>query len=280
MDSPRLLIVDKGRLVQPPKRPPLSAVIITLNEADHIARCIESLSMLCDEVLVVDSGSTDDTVEVARAAGADVFAQAWLGFAAQKNAAISRARNPWVLLLDADEWLGEGAAAALANLFARDRVNEADVWCLERRTHYLGKALRFGGWGRESVQRLFRSRLRYRPALVHERLETSGERTASLEARIEHDTARSVSEYRQKLERYAQLFAQQRHAEGKRANLGSSIGHAAFHALKHGILRGGFLDGPMGWRYHAAHTRYVWNKYQRLRALGVVAGEGGGPTNA
>jgi (heptosyl)LPS beta-1,4-glucosyltransferase len=246
---------------------PLSAVIITKNEADRIGRCVDSLISLCDEVLVLDSGSTDRTVPLARAAGARVQTQDWLGFAAQKNAVIAMARNPWILLLDADEWLGDGAEATIAELFASDRVNEADIWALERRTHFLGKALRFGGWGREAVERLFRKPFRYSAASVHERLDLAGAQVAMLGARIEHDTARSETEYRQKLTSYARLFAEQRHAQGKHASLASPASHAFFYVLKNGILRGGFLDGPTGWRYHLAHARYVWQKYRMLRSL-------------
>jgi len=261
----------------PGLRLPVSAVVIAKNEADRIGRCLESLISVCDEVLVLDSGSSDDTVAIATAIGARVEHQDWLGFPAQKNAAISRARNEWVLLLDADEWLGEGASRKLGELFASKRVERADVWCLQRRTHYLGKALRFGGWGRESVERLFRNRYRYKPASVHESLDLTGARVARCPARIEHDTARSEAEYRQKLAGYARLFAQQRHAQGKRASLSSPVTHALFYLLKNGVLRGGFLDGPMGWRYHAAHAHYVWQKYRILRSLAHDAPAAGTP---
>jgi (heptosyl)LPS beta-1,4-glucosyltransferase len=249
-------------------RPPLpiSGVVITKNEADRIARCVASLRAVCAEVLVLDSGSGDDTVAVASAAGARVMHQDWLGFAAQKNAAIAAASQPWVLLLDADEWLDPGADETLRALFASARVDSADVWRLHRRTHFLGKALNFGGWGRESVDRLFRPDLRYLPAQVHERLDLNGKRVARVAARIEHDTARSSEEYRGKLDRYARLFAEQRLAVGKRAGVFAPWTHAGFYLLKNFIVRGGFLDGPMAWRYHALHARYVWSKYRQIRA--------------
>ena len=259
------------------RRLPVSAVVIAKNEADRIGRCLDSLVPLCDEVLVLDSGSSDATVAIARAAGARVEHQDWLGFDAQKNAAIALARNQWVLLLDADEWLGDGAAVLLTGLFASARVEQADVWRLERRTHYLGKPLRFGGWGREAVERLFRNSLRYQPARVHERLDLDGRRIAACRARIEHDTARNAAEYRHKLERYACLFAEQRHARGQRASALTPMTHALFYLLKNGVLRGGFLDGPQGWRYHFAHTRYVWQKYRMLRSL-TRDGDAGGRT--
>src|SRR5690606_29127681 len=133
---------------------PVSGVVIARDEGDRIGRCVASLAALCREVIVLDSGSRDDTVAVATAAGARVEQQDWLGFAAQKNAAIARATQPWVLLLDADEWLGADAAQRLRALFADGAVERADAWRLPRRTHYLGTALDHGGWGREWVERL------------------------------------------------------------------------------------------------------------------------------
>jgi (heptosyl)LPS beta-1,4-glucosyltransferase len=250
-------------------RLPLSGVVITLNEADRIRRCLTSLVDLCSELIVLDSGSTDGTCEVARACGARVVHQPWLGFAAQKNAAIAQATQSFVLLLDADEWLPPDAADAIRTLFADASVAEADVWRLQRRTHFLGTALNHGGWGREPVERLFRHHLRYQAARVHEALDLAGCRVRALDARIEHDTARCDFEYATKLTRYAQLWAQQRHASGRRAGAWSAPLHASAHWLKNYVLRGGFLDGGHAHRYHALHTRYVYDKYRLLRLLGA-----------
>ncbi len=246
---------------------PLTGVVIARNEADRIGRCVASLASVCAEVIVLDSGSEDATAAVAAAAGARVEQQPWLGFAAQKNAAIARATRPWVLLLDADEWLHDGASPVLRALFANGEVERADVWRLQRRTWFLGSQLNHGGWGREAVERLFRADLRYLPADVHERLDLSGRRIGALDARIEHDTARSEAEYRAKLDRYASLWAQQKHAEGRRAGALAAPLHAAASWLKNFLLRGGFLDGRMARRYHALHAGYVRDKYKRLRDL-------------
>ncbi len=246
---------------------PISGVVIAKNEADRIARCVRSLWSVCCEVIVLDSGSTDATVAIARAAGARVEHQDWLGFAAQKNAAIERAAQPWVLLLDADEWLGDNAEAGLRALFADGAVERADVWTLQRRTHFLGRALEHGGWGREAVARLFRPQLRYLPAMVHEKLGLSGQRVARASVRIEHDTARSLDEYRSTLDRYAALWAQQKFAAGHAAGGLAGPAHAAAYWLKNYLLRGGFLDGAEGRTYHACHAQYVRAKYARLHAL-------------
>ncbi|HMB57809.1 MAG TPA: glycosyltransferase family 2 protein [Arenimonas sp.] len=248
----------------------LSAVVITKNEADRIERCVRSLTGLCAEVIVLDSGSSDATVELARAAGARVEHQDWLGFAEQKNAAIALATNRWVLLLDADEWLGDGSDSALRALFANKGVERAEIWKLQRRTHFLGTALNFGGWGRESVERVFRQPIRYWPALVHERLNSDGLRVKKTAIRIEHDTARSEAEYRQKLARYAELMAQQRFHSGRRAGALAAPLHAGFYFLKNVVLRGGFLDGIGGWRYHRCHIRYTYDKYRLLHAMSAA----------
>ena len=245
---------------------PLSGVVIAKDEADRIGRCVASLASLCADVLVLDSGSTDATVAVATAAGARVEQQPWLGFAAQKNAAIAGATQPWVLLLDADEWLDAGAIERVRALVESGRVKSADVWRLHRRTHYLGTPLDHGGWGREPVDRLFRADLRYLPADVHERLDLAGRRVARLDARIEHDTARSDAEYAAKLDRYAVLWAAQRRQAGQRAGPLAGPLHAAAYWLKNYLLRGGFLDGANARRYHALHRRYVGNKYKLLRS--------------
>jgi (heptosyl)LPS beta-1,4-glucosyltransferase len=138
---------------------------------------------------------------------------------------------------------------------------------MERRTHFLGTKLNHGGWGREGVERLFRGDVRYLPADVHERLDLRGRRVAHLRVRIEHDTARSLDEYRSKLARYATLWAQQKHAEGRRASASAASLHAASYWLKNYLLRGGFLDGAKARVYHACHAHYVFEKYAALRAL-------------
>lgn len=245
---------------------PVSGVVIAKNEADRIGRCVASLAAVCREVVVLDSGSEDATAAIAAAAGARVEQQPWLGFAAQKNAAIARAAQPWVLILDADEWLDADAGAKLRALFAGGEIERADVWRLLRRTHFLGAALNHGGWGKEKVDRLFRPQLRYLPADVHEKLDLAGSRVATLDARIEHDTARGYDEYAAKLQRYARLWAQQKRGEGRRAGPLSAPLHAAAYWIKNYLLRGGFLDGAMAARYHALHARYVYDKYRLLRS--------------
>lgn len=245
---------------------PLSGVVITFNEADRIARCVRSLAGVCSEVIVLDSGSTDATAQLAREAGARVEQQPWLGFAKQKNAAIALASQPWVVLLDADEWLEADAQAALRGLFASD-IESADVWLLRRRTHYLGHPMRGGSFAREPVQRLFRAHLRHAIRPVHEYLDVEGAREALSSIRLEHDTARNPDEYREKLARYARLWAEEQAARGRTAAPGRGALAAFAYAVKNLVVRGGLIDGVPGLRFHWAHMRYAHLKYALLRAM-------------
>lgn len=244
---------------------PLSAVVITKNEADRIARCVASLVPVCAEVIVLDSGSTDATVAIAQGLGARVEHQDWLGFAAQKNAAIALATQPWVLLLDADEWLEPEARQRLRALFADDEVEQADVWQLPRRTHFLGRAMHFGSFAREPVERLFRSHLRHALRPVHEYLETRGQRVRRGDVRLEHDTARDAAEYWRKLQGYARLWASEQRGRGRGAWPGRGALAGGAYLLKNLVLRGGALDGPRAWHFHWLHARYAALKYALLR---------------
>jgi (heptosyl)LPS beta-1,4-glucosyltransferase len=247
---------------------PLSGVVITFNEADRIERCLRSMLAVCRDVTVVDSQSTDGTPELARRLGARVVDQPWLGFGRQKNLAIEQATQPWVLLLDADEWLEPDAQAALRALFASGAPDTADVFTLPRRTHFLGTVMRFGSFAHEPVHRLFRAHCRHEESPVHERFITDGLRLRVSDIRMEHDTARSEAEYWAKLQRYAGLWAKERAARGKRAAALRGPAAAFAYLLKNLLLRGGLLDGPGAWRFHALHARYAALKYERLRALG------------
>ncbi|WP_159677875.1 glycosyltransferase family 2 protein [Luteimonas sp. 9C] len=242
---------------------PISGVVITKNEGDRIGRCLDSMRGLCAELIVVDSGSTDDTVAVATAHGARVVHQDWLGYAAQKTFANTLAVHDWLLLLDADEWLSPGTDATIRTLFADGRIETADAWLLTRRNWFLGHRLRGG----EPMERLVRAGWRYLPSQVHERPDLEGKTVAKLDADFEHDTSRSHAEHVTKLSKYATLWAQQRRDAGKRAHALDGPLHAAAYLLKQYLLRGAVLDGAPGWRFHKAQAAYVLEKYRHLRAL-------------
>lgn len=242
---------------------PLSGVVITRNEADRIGRCVASMRSVCADVIVLDSGSTDDTISIARTLGARIEHRDWSGFAEQKNAAIALGTQPWVLLLDADEWLEPPAQLALRELFAGE-IEQADVWLLLRCTRFLGHRLRAGSFAREPIQRLFRAHHRHVLQPVHEYLDIANSRVRVSDIVLEHDTARSVEEYWEKLQGYAHLWAVEQHRRGRTAWPGRGVLAGAAYLLKNVVLRGGFIDGMNGFRFHVLHARYAKLKYDLL----------------
>jgi len=247
-----------------PESLPLSGIVITHNEADRIGRCIASMTGVCREIIVLDSGSTDDTVAIATNLGARVEYQPWRGFATQKNAAIKLATQPWVLLLDADEWLEPPAQQAMRDLFAGG-IEQADVWLLLRCTRFLGHRLRAGSFAREPIQRLFRAHHRHVLQPVHEYLDVSNSRVRVSDIVLEHDTARSAEEYWKKLQGYARLWAEEQRRLGRTALPGRGTLAATAYLLKNIVVRGGFIDGIAGLHFHWLHARYAKLKYDLLR---------------
>ena len=192
-----------------------------------IERCLRSVAF-ADALVVVDSGSTDDTVKVAEACGARVVTTVdWPGFGAQKNRALALAESDWVLSLDADEWLETEAASEVRAAIAR---GDADAYELPRRSRFCGQVVRHCGWSPDYVCRLFRrGRARFSDDLVHERLIVDG-RVARLKRPIDHDSIESWAEAEDKIRRYSQAAAQQMAARGRR---GSRL-RAALHNRLHG----------------------------------------------
>lgn len=217
---------------------PLSGVVIAKNEADRIGAC--TLRSVCAEVIVLDSGSTDDTVAVARAAGGASNTRDWLGFAGRRD----RARHAALaVLLDTDGWLAEGAAAELRAMFAANRIEQT----------LPGGSSATTGSSMDAPPRLLRRDVRFLPMLVHERPDLAGKRVSCCAVALEHDSARSWEHHLGKLDGYARLWAQQRHDEGRRCGPWSAWGHALAYWLKAYVLRGAILDGRTGWRFHSAH---------------------------
>jgi (heptosyl)LPS beta-1,4-glucosyltransferase len=245
----------------------LSGVVVAFNEADRIGRCVRSLQAVCDEIIVVDAFSTDATARVAREAGARVIERRWNGFADQKNFAVASAQNPWVLLLDADEWLAPEAAERISSFMASGRHEGYDAIRLPRHNRFLGKRLRHGSWGSDHCLRLFRVDLRYERMRVHERLLIEGKRVGGLDAAIDHESVRSVAEQREKLVRYAALGAAELWDRGKRARPGEAVLRAGFHFMRNYLLRGGFLDGAAGLQVERLNAFAVYEKYRILGGM-------------
>ena len=254
----------------------LSVAIIACNEAHRIARCLQSVSF-ADQIVVLDSGSTDDTVTIARGLGADVeVTPDWPGFGPQKNRALARCRYRWVLSIDADEQVSDALAAEILRVL-REAPAEATVagYWLRRSSRYCGQVIRHGLWGNDRVLRLFeRQRGRFTDARVHESLVCDGE-TRVLEGILVHDSVDSPEDARSKARRYAFLGAEALRARGRGGSLQGGV-HAGWSFVRGYLLRAGFLDGRFGltlarlnaagtfWKYHWAALPEA--KWEQLRA--------------
>lgn len=264
----------------------LSVAIIARNEAHRIARCLQSVSF-ADQIVVLDSGSTDDTVAIARGLGADVeVTPDWPGFGPQKNRALARCRYRWVLSIDADEQVSDALAAEILRVL-REAPAEATVagYWLRRSSRYCGQVIRHGLWGNDRVLRLFeRQRGRFTDARVHESLVCDGE-TRVLEGILVHDSVDSPEDARSKARRYAFLGAEALRARGRGGSLQGGV-HAGWSFVRGYLLRAGFLDGRFGltlarlnaagtfWKYHWAALPEA--KWEQLRAS-LSAGEPNSP---
>lgn len=222
-------------------RLPLTVVIPTLNEAENIAACIAS-APFADEILVADAGSTDDTVAAARAAGASVLERTGPTIAAQRNAAIARARNRWVLALDADERATPELAAELATVLATPRHA---AYRVRRRNFYLGAEQTRGSWARDFVLRLFPNDLRYLERRVHEGFPGVAD-LGDLTATILHHPYRSLGHHVEKLTRYAEWGAADLWDRGVRATWSDLTLRPMWRFVRAYLLDGGVLDGRLG----------------------------------
>ena len=242
---------------------PLTLLVITHDEAASIARCLDSVPFAAEKV-VVDSGSTDDTVAIARAHGARVVHQDWLGFGPQRNFATTQASHDWILVLDADEFLDERIAGELARRLPEVMASDACVGILRRSTWYMGAPMR---WYRpmvgEKMARLYhRGRARWTEARVHESLRWDG-RTAAFDAPFHHLHNPTLPHKQLKVLRYAELKCRDWHERGRPARVWMApfVYLAAF--LKDWLLRLAILDGWRG--FVVAHTAAAYAMYKRLR---------------
>jgi glycosyltransferase involved in cell wall biosynthesis len=217
-------------------------VIPTRNEADAIAECIRHLDWV-DDVVVVDGGSTDDTVARARAAGARVITEGPRGIGEQRNTGIAAARHPWVFALDADERIGRELAQELMDLPLDASPHEA--YRVRRRNAFGGRVLRRGHWGNDWVVRLARREFRYGGNPAHPGLQGLSD-VGTLTQQLDHRPYRDLTHHVDKLVAYSQMSARALSATGRRARWSDLSLRPPAHFLREYVLRGGFLDGRVG----------------------------------
>lgn len=242
---------------------PLSAVIITHNARAGLEACLASIAF-ADEILVIDSGSTDDTLEIARSRGARVIEKAWTGFGAQKQFAVDSACNDWVLCVDADERLSE---TLQRNIRAELAAPRSQAYALSRCNRFLGRWLRHGEGYPDWVVRLFdRRSARWSDDPVHERVITDVP-AARLQGDLLHESAGTLEHYFEKQNRYTTLQAQSMRSQGKRAGVLDLALSPLARFFKFYFLRLGFLDGLPGLVHVSIGCMNSFTKYAKLIEL-------------
>jgi glycosyltransferase involved in cell wall biosynthesis len=242
----------------------ITATIITLNEERNIARAIESLRC-ADEILIVDSGSTDRTVELAQKLGARVVEAGWRGYAAQKNWAAEQASHEWILSLDADEALSEALEAEIWNL--KKSGPRFDAYTMPRLARYLGRWIFHSGWHPDRKVRLYhRDKAQWVGEFVHESVQVRG-RLGHLESNILHFTCESLSEHLKTMDRYTTLAAEELVARKVRISMSQLILDPAWTFMKSYFVDRGFLDGVEGLTIAHMAAFYTFLKYSKARNM-------------
>ena len=239
----------------------LSVVIITLNEEANLPRTLESVKW-ADEIVVLDSGSTDHTREIAESAHAKFFAEPWKGFAKQKNSALQKASGDWILSLDADEEVEPALSHEIGELLSRNPA-EAGFW-IPRKNFFLGRWIRHGGFYPDPKLRLFRRGAgAFEERLVHEDLRIQGG-TSSLHNHLLHHAYPTLDSYLEHMNRYSSLGAQMAAAKRKTGfSFVDIVVRPRLTFFYNYFLRGGFLDGREGLLLHLYHANYVSWKYAK-----------------
>jgi glycosyltransferase involved in cell wall biosynthesis len=250
---------------------PLSAVLIAQNEERKIGDALASVAF-CDEVVLVDSGSTDRTCRIAEAAGARVVVNApWPGFVAQRDFATRAAKHDWVLALDADERVGRALHEEIETL--RRRGFDAAGYRIPRVAWYLGRWVRGTDWYPDWQVRLFdRTRGGWQGDLVHESVTVHGS-VGRLRGELEHHPYADISDHLRKIDSYTTLWARQAHAAGRHSNVADVIAGATWAFFRNYALKRGFVLGSTGLIVSVLNTHYTFVKLAKLRELGRSAGD-------
>ncbi len=243
----------------------LSVIVITHNESANIRACLESVSF-ADELIVLDSGSSDDTVAIASEMGAKVtVSESWPGFGPQKNRVLALATMPWVLSLDADERITPELAVQIRKAID---CGESVAYAIPRSTQFCGQWIRHCGWTPDYVLRLFqRQGACFSADLVHEQVLVGATVVKKLQAPMLHYSYPTPGHYWRKLEQYSQAWAQQRHIRGQQTTMTRAVFSGLTAFVKSYIFRLGVLDGAMGFAVCTLQAQAAFGKYFALYCL-------------
>jgi glycosyltransferase involved in cell wall biosynthesis len=260
---------------------PVTATLITFNEAANIRDALASLSW-ADEIIVVDSESTDHTVAIAREFTSKVIVRPWPGYIAQKNFAAEQAAHDWIFSLDADERVTPELAAELKTALARN--SSAAGYRVPRVTFHLGRWMRSTDWYPDYQLRLYdRRRARWSGKYVHESVKADGP-VEDLQSELQHYAYRDLAHHLQTMDRYTTLAARQMFEDGRRAGLADLLVHPPAAFVRNYLLRGGIRDGVPGLIVSAMNAHYVGLKFAKLWELcspstSTPRGPGAGDSN-
>jgi glycosyltransferase involved in cell wall biosynthesis len=242
----------------------ISATIITFNEERNIVRAIESLRC-CDEIIVVDSGSNDRTVELATNLGARVVENPWTGYASQKNFASQQAANEWILSIDADESLSEALEGEIWQI--KKNGPRYDAYTVPRLAQYLGRWILHSGWYPDRKIRLFnRNRARWTGDYVHESVQVDG-RIGHLKSNLLHFTCNSLSEHLKTMDQYTTLAAEQLVAQKKAIHTRHLLAQPLWTFMQTYFFKRGYLDGTEGLAIAYMAAMYNFVKYAKARFM-------------
>lgn len=242
--------------------PSITVIIITHNERHNISDCLAGL-LWADEVVIVDSGSIDGTVEFAIDWGAKVSrAPDWQGFGLQKNRALDLAQGDWVFSIDADERVTPALAEEIQS--AVQRPDAPDAFSLPRLSSYCGQFMRHGGWYPDRVVRVFkRGRARFSDDIVHESVQVQGP-VGQLQHDLLHLSYRSLDDVLEKMNRYSSAGAEKLAASGRRSSLATALAKSLWAFIRTYVLRRGFLDGRLGFVLACSIAQETWYRYLKL----------------
>ncbi|MGZ5058144.1 MAG: glycosyltransferase family 2 protein [Methylobacter sp.] len=241
----------------------LSAVIITKNEAGHIACCLESISWV-DEIIVLDSGSEDDTVAICRQYTDKVYQTDWPGFGIQKQRAVDKACGDWILSIDADEVVSQELRLEIENALRQEHYNGYEI---PRLSSYCGRQMRHGGWWPDYVLRLFRRDCgRFTDAVVHERIIVQGQ-IGQLTSPLLHDAFVDLNEVLHKVNSYSTLGAALLYQRGVRSSLSKAIFKGIWTFIRTYWIKAAVLDGRQGLMLSISNAEGAYYKYLKLLEL-------------
>lgn len=244
---------------------PISVVIISKNEEANIARAIQSVLPVCNDVIVVDSGSTDKTIAIAKELGAQIIEHPWQGYSKQKNIGNAATKHAYIFSIDADEAFSPALREELIALFGLGQLKT--MYRVNLINHYCGKPIKHGAWYPDWHYRLFdKTQLHWKENDdVHEGLSYDKQTSrGNFKEHLFHFTTQTDAYYLQKMEQYAQLFASKMRPKNKKGGLLKALSSAAFRFVKEYIFQRGFLDGQAGLKIAKAHFIYTYKKYMYL----------------